>query len=399
MQSQQLLVALGTLGVIIAVGLLSGPASAADAGSCDPSRPHPPGNFNETTVSGALTREYILHVPPSYNGSSAVPLVLNLHGSGLFAWQQKFYSDLAAKADEAGFVLVMPQAIGVLPDHERQWDVTTLFPGAPDDVGFIADLLDALESELCIDSARVYSTGISNGASMSVRLACSLSGRIAAIAPVAGVYWPPVSPDFPEPADCPLKSRPVPVIGFHGTDDLYVPFNGGLGIGGTNFRLSIEAAIAEWAANDGCATGPTESQAAPGVRLVRYEDCDEGAIVELYDVEDADGNGPGTEAGGHTWPGSPIDLEQLFPGFQFGKTTQEISANDLMWDFFVAHPLGEPKAVGGITELPDVAGTPLEAGGSPGRSASVVGGVVAAVAAALALGGAAWYARRRGVSR
>ena len=50
----------------------------------------------------------------------------------------------------------------------------------------------------------------------------------------------------------------------------------------------------------------------------------------------------------------------------------------------------------GIAEPPDVAGTPLEAQGSSGPSVSFVGGVVAAVAAgALALGGAAWYARRR----
>ena len=55
-----------------------------------------------------------------------------------------------------------------------------------------------------------------------------------------------------------------------------------------------------------------------------------------------------------------------------------------------------PQPVGGIAELPDVAGTPLETGGSSGRSANVVAGIaVAAAAGALALGGAAWYARRR----
>jgi hypothetical protein len=59
--------------------------------------------------------------------------------------------------------------------------------------------------------------------------------------------------------------------------------------------------------------------------------------------------------------------------------------------------------VGGIAELPrldggqaEVAGTPLEMGGSSGPSVGLVAGVAAAVAAgALALGSAAWYARRR----
>ena len=55
--------------------------------------------------------------------------------------------------------------------------------------------------------------------------------------------------------------------------------------------------------------------------------------------------------------------------------------------------------VGGIAELPQVAGTSLEAAQSSGTSASLLAGVIAAVsAAAIALGGAAWYARRRLIS-
>ncbi len=53
-------------------------------------------------------------------------------------------------------------------------------------------------------------------------------------------------------------------------------------------------------------------------------------------------------------------------------------------------------AVGGIAELPEEAGTPLETSGSSGGNAGVLPGVaVAAAAGAIALAGAAWYARRR----
>ena len=55
-------------------------------------------------------------------------------------------------------------------------------------------------------------------------------------------------------------------------------------------------------------------------------------------------------------------------------------------------------AVGGIVEeLPDAAGTPLEADGSSGPSAGVLAAIVAGavLAGAVSLGGAAWYARRR----
>ena len=52
--------------------------------------------------------------------------------------------------------------------------------------------------------------------------------------------------------------------------------------------------------------------------------------------------------------------------------------------------------VGGIAELPEVAGTPLETSGSSGGNAGVLAGMAAAlVAVAVALTGAAWYARRR----
>ena len=55
----------------------------------------------------------------------------------------------------------------------------------------------------------------------------------------------------------------------------------------------------------------------------------------------------------------------------------------------------DPKGVGGIAELPEVAAAPLEAEGASGPSAAVLAGVAAAAAGAAALGGAAWYARRR----
>jgi polyhydroxybutyrate depolymerase len=39
------------------------------------------------------------------------------------------------------------------------------------------------------------------------------------------------------------------------------------------------------------------------------------------------------EGGGHTWPGRGSRVKFL------GKSTQNISANDLMWEFFEKHPM------------------------------------------------------------
>ena len=296
--------------VWICIGAVSPPpaASAPPAMSCTPARPHDPGDFEETLVSGGREREYIVHVPPSYTGADALPLVLNLHGHGSNAREQAFYSGLPRKADRAGFIVVTPQGTGDQP----HWNFLGIGASAPDDVAFIDDLLDTLMSELCIDQARVYSAGISNGAAMSVTLACRLSDRVAAIAPLAGLFF----------VDGCAANRPVPVIAFHGTDDAFVPFEGGV-VTSSNLPVRpAEESLQDWATHNGCAEDPERTRVSDSIRLIRYQGCDEDATVELYVVE----------GGGHTWPGA-IDVPRL------GATTHEISATDLMWAFFEAHPM------------------------------------------------------------
>ena len=364
------------------ISMASGPASAAEAGSCVPARPHAAGDFAETIISGGVTREYVLHVPPSYVEGQPMPLILNWHGLGSNASDQQLYSGLPAKADTAGFIVTAPQGLGDPANH----NFATLAP-EPDDVLFTNDLLDELESQLCIDTARVFSTGMSNGAQMSTRLGCNASDRIAAIAPVAGWYYPPFSPNFPSEPDC-ISTRPVAVIAFHGTADNIIPFEGGPGIFGILFRSFEDEIMPEWAVHNGCDSTPVEEQVTQNVRLLRHENCDEDAPLELYVVE----------AGGHTWPGAI-------------GATEEISATDLMWEFFLAHPMSaaqEPTPTptpASTTSPSQPTATVLPAlpttgtGGSYG-GAGVLAGIIAAITtAAIALGGAAWWVRRRRFQR
>ena len=63
-------------------------------------------------------------------------------------------------------------------------------------------------------------------------------------------------------------------------------------------------------------------------------------------------------------------------------------------------PVPTPAPVGGIAELLDVALTPLESPDSPEAGAALIASIAAAVATGGgALGGAAWYARRRKLLR
>ncbi|MEX2245784.1 MAG: PHB depolymerase family esterase [Dehalococcoidia bacterium] len=275
-------------------------------GACEPARPHDPGNVTETLASGGLDRTYILHVPESYDGTIAVPLVLNLHGAGSNATQQAIYSRLQITAAQAGFIAVQPNATNVGSGASGQaW---SFFPGQDVDIDFIDDLLDHLEEQLCIDASRVFSMGISSGSAMSAKLACALPDRIFAVGLVAAlVYFPTCEAD------------PTPVIAFHGTDDALVPFDGGTGGVGLPTR-PVRDSAADWAARDGCDPTPADARVSEHVTSVAWSECDGGVAVILYVVE----------GGGHTWPGAAVDVTPL------GATTREVDATALIWEFFAA---------------------------------------------------------------
>ena len=297
----------------------------AHAAGCWPGKAHASGTTSETIqITGQGQRSYRLHVPSSYNGADQTPLVLSYHGLGSNGTEEELYSGLSALSDlGGGFIAVYPEGM-VNGFGQQYWSFTPELP--PDDVLFASELLDSLESQLCLDTNKVFSSGISNGAIMSSRLACSLSSRIAAIAPVAGAYYPPLLSTFLTET-CP-DTRAVPMISFHGTADAVIPYNGGVGLNGTQFRLPQdnttpdEDVTEDWAVHNGCTGGRTETQIDTEVRLIEYGNCTDGATVQHYAVD----------GGGHTWPGS-FDV----PGL--GYTTHQINATLLMWDFFQAHPL------------------------------------------------------------
>jgi polyhydroxybutyrate depolymerase len=295
---------------------------------CIPARPHASGTTVESIATPDGTRTYRLHVPPSYTGSSPVPVVINMHGLGSSAFEQEIYSAFSTKSDAQGFIVVYPDGTttGTGTPHFNAWQLPS---PQPDEVAFITALLDTVQTTLCVDQSRVYSTGMSNGAMMSVRLACSLSARIAAIAPVAGSYFPAMANNLNPAETCP-DTTAVPVIAFHGTADSTVPFNGGPGSGSfpISYRLPqdddtpADDILSSWATRDGCTGSRTQTQIDTEIQLIEYGACTNGAQVQLYRVD----------PGGHTWPGA-FDVPSL------GYTTHQINATDLIWSFLASFTL------------------------------------------------------------
>jgi polyhydroxybutyrate depolymerase len=165
----------------------------------------------------------------------------------------------------------------------------------------------------------IYACGMSNGGMMCYRLAAELSDRIAAIAPVAGT----IAIEDSKP------KRPVPVIHFHGTKDTFVPFLMAKGKTPAFMKFKgVEDSIQTWVKLNGCEQKPktdTLSKEADEMKVTRktYGGGKDESEVVLIVVEE----------GGHTWPGRQPPV-----GF-VGRSTKNISANDLMWEFFQKHPM------------------------------------------------------------
>lgn len=258
------------------------------------------------------TRSYIVFLPQDYNGSVAFPVVLNLHGYNHNAEGQMEFSGMNSVADTAGFIAVYPDAI------EGRWNSGIgENPSWPtpnvDDVGFIDVLIDTLFQQYNIDMERVYACGVSNGGFMSLKLACQLDDRLAAIASVAGVL------STSNAGFC-TADYPMPVLYFHGTADNIIPFNGG-----QTGWYSAEGTLEFW-------TGINECTEADTVQMPNLDPLD-GCTVEkiTYLCNDAGGvtffkilNG------GHTWPSSTFTFD---PGI-VGNTTYDINASVEIWNFF-----------------------------------------------------------------
>ncbi|HSN94826.1 MAG TPA: PHB depolymerase family esterase [Anaerolineaceae bacterium] len=264
---------------------------------------------NGHLISSEEKRDYLLYVPKSYNPSQPVPLVITIHGFAQWPANQAEVSQWNHLADEKGFIVVYPSGLG-LPKRWRVMSSPEDPAAVKKEILFYEDLIDKLSADYAIDPTRIFANGLSNGGGMAMKLACDMPEHIAAIGGVAGAYLV----DF---NNCPGG---VPGIFFHGKVDEIVPFEGGPS---RSFALpfpNIATFVEDYARLNGCALNETAILDKGHVRGVRYGGCAKGADVVFYTVAD----------GGHTWPGG-----KPLPAIITGKTTQEVDATQLMWDFFM----------------------------------------------------------------
>jgi polyhydroxybutyrate depolymerase len=281
-----------------------------------------------------LKRTFKIYIPAYAKKSTYLPLVIALHGRGgngesMILLTRKGFNKLA---DRDGFIVVYPDGVDLNWNDGRTDEEANdrAHRENIDDVGFISALIDTMISNYNIDPKRVYVTGISNGAIMSYRLACELTNKITAIAPVDGnipvMLMPECSP-----------SRYISVLAINNIDDPLVPYNGGDIYGGIHRInlgkvLSVDESILFWVNWNKCSVNPIiieepDRDPSDGTKVTsrHYINGINGTEVILFSIE----------GGGHTWPGG----FQYLPVWIVGKTSRDIDANEVIWSFFKKHSI------------------------------------------------------------
>ncbi len=268
---------------------------------------------NKTIQHGGLSRQYREYVPTSYTGSTAVPLVICLHGLGD---NMTNFSNIGMHllSDSAQFITLYPQAVS--SPYGTAWNSGASYMGIVlnptiDDVGFINALIDSTAALYNIDPTRIYVTGFSMGGFMSNRLACQLGTKVCAIASVAGTIGTSCS--------C-TPFRPTPVAHFHGTADGTVAYSGNA------YGNDAEVLVDFWVGINECDT-PAVHTALPDlaadsctVDLYQYFNGNQGSEVWFFKVNNFD----------HYWM-SPVindisytvEIWNFFRRFQHQTVSQE----------------------------------------------------------------------------
>lgn len=276
-----------------------------------------------------ISRLYSYYIPSAYQDGAKLPLMITLHGRAFNAVQQLADSKFDQLAEREGFILVAPNCVTIDNDGNLASEGKTFLnlPGVPannirwnamypfydvhgvDDVAYISALIDYFAEHFGIDTSRVYLTGMSNGALMSMRLATELDEKIAGVGSVAGT----ISYEFMKNG----ITGPMKIVMINGDEDPTVSIEGA-----PYYSPSIWDAAA-WFNEQFGVTGEavvTElpQTAADETRVLKHEwPQRNGSQVVLYEIK----------GGGHTWPGGT----QYFPVDRIGRLCMHCSASELIW--------------------------------------------------------------------
>jgi len=273
-------------------------------------------DVEDTLMIYGRDRFYKTHLPIGFDYQKKYPVVFIFHGGlgnpGLIEKQTGF----SQKADEEGFIVVYPYGTGSFDKKLLTWNTWDCCGYANkkniNDIDFISAVLKEIKSKYNIDDKRIYATGHSNGGMMCYLISCELSEQFAAVAPVAGCMF--------DTSMCNPESE-VSLIIFNSTDDEHISYDGGIGEKSMVDieTIPVEATVNMWVAKyDAFLMNKSESSS---FQKTSYKN-NNGIEIVLYKLT----------GGGHSWPGG--EKIRRFAD----NPIKDVSATDLIWEFFKNNP-------------------------------------------------------------
>lgn len=273
-------------------------------------------DVEDTLMIFGRNRFFKVHLPLGYNLQQEYPVVFVFHGGLGNPDNIEKTTDFSFKADKEGFIVVYPYGTGAFPKKLLTWNTWDCCGYANkkniDDVTFIKKVLEKVKTDYSVNDKMIYATGFSNGGMMCYLLACQIPGEFAAVAPVGATMF--------DENQCPSKSETSMII-FNSVDDKHIPYEGGIGEQSLVDveKMPVEKVVNFWAEKYHCVfVNKSDSNV---FHKTVYKNNQDTEIVFYKMLK-----------GGHSWPGGE-------KGRLFADTpVQNVSATDLIWDFFKNHP-------------------------------------------------------------
>ncbi|KAI2643313.1 carbohydrate esterase family 1 protein [Xylaria nigripes] len=262
--------------------------------------------------SSGRDRSYSVHLPNDYDASEPYPVVIGFHGSSSIGLFFEVDTKLSSGEFSGNKIMVYPNGIGGAWAGANYSKVSVA-----EDLQFVSDLLTALRAGYCIDNARIYATGISNGGGFVNTIACSaVGGEFAAFAPASGSYY---TDNDGVTGGCKPARSPLPVLEIHGGIDASVHYDGGQGEGGV--EPAIPTWLGWWAERNGCASSKVEDSFGGDVHHTTWTCADDAeGVLQHWKIDDM----------GHCWASTEINFSQL----SVLEAPTHIEASQIIMNFF-----------------------------------------------------------------
>lgn len=297
-------------------------------------QPYPAGLSDAWITVGGIQRAFRVHVPSSLAGPPKA-ILLVLHGGGGLGMN---VSNTGAHplavfrtvADREGFVVVYP---GGLPgvDGDPAWNdcrSDNQFASSADDFAFLNALIERVRGEFGLDTSKVFLSGGSNGALMTLAYLQAGAGNVSAAATSNGNL-----PQNPKAGACSgPPTRRVPILMTHGAADPAMPYAGGCvaNVGGGCSRgrvIGAEATRDIWLTANGLTT------ASPARSTIDLDTQDGGPANRFVYAGVVPVEWWRMDGGGHPVSSRIVLVPE---NAQNGKQNRDVEFAEIAWSFFNA---------------------------------------------------------------